>query len=493
MQRAFVSNILLLILINVLIKPFFIFGIDLAVQNETDKGAYGLYFALLNWAYLFQIISDFGLQNFNTRHVSRFPHLLAKYFPNLLLIKLLLSVLYFGVALLLAWGVGRYHAEALGLLAILLVNQILVQMTLFLRSNLSGLGYFRLDSWLSSLDKLLMLLFCGAALWAHHHSGTGPFPILWFVLAQTLALALTTGVVYGILNKKAHLPFDPYLITRFRSGWPVIRLLFRKSWPYALVILLMSAYTRLDSILLERLLPDGAYHTDVFAGGFRLLDALNMFGYLFASLLLPMFARLLRERLPVEPLANTGFRLIWTGSWTAAVAIFSYRVELMEWMFSGKTDVAYRAGVSGILIWCFVAVCTTYIFSTLLTADERLKEMNRFFAIGIGIDLGLNLWLIPAFQAYGAAIAALSTQVFVALGMVVLCLRHYRFKADAGLLLRWAIFSGGVWLWVVFGLPQMPFGWLAQFAAAIGFGGVWALLTGWVQVKKLLAQNLTSE
>ena len=95
MRRAFITNMLLLVFVNVLIKPFFIFGIDLTVQNRAEPGAYGLYFALLNWTYLFQIINDFGLQNYNTRHVSSHPHLLEKYFPNLLIIKILLSVVYF--------------------------------------------------------------------------------------------------------------------------------------------------------------------------------------------------------------------------------------------------------------------------------------------------------------------------------------------------------------------------------------------------------------
>jgi tripartite ATP-independent transporter DctM subunit len=48
----------------------------------------------------------------------------------------------------------------------------------------------------------------------------------------------------------------------------------------------MFAYTRLDAVLLERMA--GPAHADVYASAFRLLEACNMLGYLFASLLLPM-------------------------------------------------------------------------------------------------------------------------------------------------------------------------------------------------------------
>ena len=487
MQRSFVLNLLLLIFINLLIKPLFIFGVDLRVQNQAEQGAYGLYFALLNWTFLFQIVSDFGLQNFNTRHVSRFPHLLEKYYSSFLVIKLLLSGVYFCLAMLLAWTVGRYTGAALSLLAILLFNQVLVQLVLFLRSNLSGLGYYRLDSVLSSLDKLLMLLVCGAALWWHQLQGGAYFPVQWFALAQTLALIVTIGIVFFLLQRKTKLAFDPFLLRQSKRGWPVVRLLFKKSLPYALVVLLMSAYSRLDSVLLERLLPDGAYHTDVFAGGYRLLDALNMFGYLFASLLLPMFGRLLKEKQPVEPLGSLGFKLIWTGSWLAAWSIFSYRHELTALMFPGKADLLYRASVMGILIWGFLAVCTTYIFSTLLTADERLGSMNRFFVLGIGWNITINLLLIPSYQAYGAAIASVSTQVIIALSMVGLCLRHYQFFPSKTTVLSWLGYSGGLAL-LANALPNLTWPWYIQLlillpaSVLLAFGSRWI---SWGELRSL--------
>ena len=478
MRRAFIVNMLLLVFVNVLIKPFFIFGIDLTVQNRAEPGAYGLYFALLNWTYLFQIINDFGLQNYNTRHVSSHPHLLEKYFPNLLIIKILLSIVYFFAALLAARFLGGYEGGALSLLAVLLANQIMVQIILFLRSSIAGLGFYRTDSLLSSLDKLLMLFFCGGALWWHGQTQAGSaFPVMWFALAQTLALALTMIVVYAILWSKSSLPLKPQLLTNLKTGWPVIRLLFRKSLPFAIVILLMSAYTRMDGILLERLLPDGAYHADVFAGGYRLLDALNMFGYLFASLLLPMFTRLIAKREPVWPLTLTGFQLIWVGSFTACVAIVCNSHDIIALMFPEKTDHLYRAAVCNILIWCFLAVCVTYIFSTLLTAGEYLKDMNRVFIAGLLLDLILDLTLIPHYHAWGAAIAALSTQSFVALGMVWLSYQKFDQRPRLANVVRLVLFSS-LLLVVAFLLIQ-PSGWQwpVKFFAIL-FSGLLLSLVG---------------
>lgn len=467
MRREFLINISFLLFINLLIKPFFIFGIDLAVQNQVGA-EYGAYFALLNFTYIFQIISDLGIQNFNNRHVSRHPATLQKYFPNLLALKLLLSGLYVVISMLFAWLALGYEAALLPLLLILLANQALVQGVLFLRTNISGLGYFWLDSLLSSLDKLLMLLFCGLLLWSGFFAG--PVTVLQFAFAQTLALLCTVAFVWAILRKKVALSSRPAWLRDFRRGRAALIVLLKNSFPFALVTLLMSAYTRLDGILLERILADGRAHAEVYAGAYRLLDAANMLGYLFASLLLPMFAQLLRRGAPVRPLVSVGFRLIWAGSICVAACVFFARRELVELMMPLRAS-AYRWDTLGILIWTFVPVGATYIFSTLLTADGRLMQMNRYFLVGIVVNVALNLALAPRLQAVGAAWATLGTQSFVALAMMGLCLRHYDLRPSWRGLARVGAYTGLSLLcgWLLFYHTTLH--WFAQ-AGALALGCV---------------------
>ncbi len=468
MQREFVVNLLLLVLINLLIKPAFIFGVDLSVQNRLPLGDYGLYFTLLNFAYLFQILSDFGLHSFNNRHVSRHPHLVSKYLPVLLVLKVLLSALYVLIATAMAYWVAGYDGRAVRLLLIILLNQVLVQGILFLRSNISGLGYYRLDSTLSSLDKFLMLLTCGALIWwlppAHLTAET-------FAWAQTLALGVALFAVGIILRIKGRVSLR--LPAYSRSRWQsLLLMLFRESAPYALVILLMSAYTRLDAVLLERLLPDGHFHADVYASGYRLLDAANMLGYLFASLLLPMFARLLGRQEDVRPLTALAFRLLWAGAVLLAAVVFFARADLMGWMMPTRAN-AYRWDTLGLLIWAFVPMGVTHIFGTLLTADGQLLKMSRFFAIGIVLDVLLDLWLIPRYQAIGAATAALCTQTFVAVAMVIFCLQRFHWRLSVQVVWPFAAYGVGV---LAIGAALFTFLSIAWWLSAVALGGVAFLL-----------------
>ena len=194
-----------------------------------------------------------------------------------------------------------------------------------------------------------------------------------------------------------------------------------------------------------------------------------MFGYLFASLLLPMFARLLKANESIRPLTSLSFKLIWAGSVTLAAAIFFAREDLLRLMMPERAN-TYRFEVLGVLIWAFVPVSVTYIFSTLLTARERMMRMNRFFVVGIVLDLGLNLLLIPHWQAIGSAVAALATQVFIASAMIWLCVREFEFKPSRLGLVQTFGFLAFTVLGDWFLFETLTLAWTIKFATALGLG-----------------------
>ena len=53
MQKKFLSSLGLLVLLNLIVKPLFILGIDAEVQNRVGQEDYGLYFGLLNLSFIF--------------------------------------------------------------------------------------------------------------------------------------------------------------------------------------------------------------------------------------------------------------------------------------------------------------------------------------------------------------------------------------------------------------------------------------------------------
>ena len=148
MNREFLLNLLFLITVNLLIKPFYLFGIDRTVQNTVEPGVYGVYFALFNTTFLFQIINDLGIQYYNNRSIAQHRPALRRFYPNVLVLKGLLGLLYLAVVFVFTWLAG-YRAGLFPMIALLAFNMILISFVQYLRTNLSGLGRYRADSFRS--------------------------------------------------------------------------------------------------------------------------------------------------------------------------------------------------------------------------------------------------------------------------------------------------------------------------------------------------------
>jgi len=75
-----------------------------------------------------------------------------------------------------------------------------------------------------------------------------------------------------------------------------------------------------------------------------------------------------------------------------------------------------------------VPIATTYIFGTLLTANGSMKQLNTMASISMALNIILNLILVPRYQATGAAISSLATQIFAASAQVFIAVKVFGFK-----------------------------------------------------------------
>ena len=182
MRRTFITNLALVLVLNLLVKPFYILGIDAEVQVRAGTEAYGGYAALLSLSFLLNILLDLGITNWNTRHIAQNTEAMREQVGRVLTVRALLVVLY-AVGVFVGAFVLGYRGTQLGLLAILVLNQALVATILYLRSNIAGAQRFATDSLLSVLDRVLLIIICSWLLWGKVASG--PFPIIWFAWAQT--------------------------------------------------------------------------------------------------------------------------------------------------------------------------------------------------------------------------------------------------------------------------------------------------------------------
>jgi len=441
MQKKFISNLILIVILNLLVKPLAIFGIDAGVQNRVGTEAYGLYFSLLNLSFIFNIVSDLGINNFTTRNIARYPKVMPKYFGQILGFRMVLFVFY--VVLTLSTGfIAGYRGEALYFLSVLILNQLLATLIAYFRSHFGGLHLFKTDAIVSVLDRLLLILLCGSAFFME--SSLGKFEIEWFIWLQTISYTVTLFIAFILLVREIGIP-------RLQIKRTVSYAILRQSLPFATLVLLMMLYTRSDSVLLERLHPRGAFESGIYAKGFRLLDAFYMFGMIFANLLLPLFARSLKEQYEkVLPLLRMASSLLIGGSILIAFICHFHAEQILGWIYHNELHQASQP--FQLIMWGFIGMSTSLIFGSLLTANGELKLLNYFSLFGVVLNLGLNIVLIPKLGANGAAISCLITQGTMALVQFILCMMRFGYSLYELGIFKFFLFSG--WM---YGLHLLPF------------------------------------
>ncbi|MCB0707479.1 MAG: oligosaccharide flippase family protein [Saprospiraceae bacterium] len=475
MKREFLINMAFLLGINLLIKPFYIFGIDRGVQNIVGAENYGLYLSLFNFAFILGILNDLGIQNFNNRHISQHRHLVVKYVSSLFSLKLLLSALFL-IVLFLGGLLLGYSVNFPQLLFFIGVNQILSSFSLYLRTNASGLGYYRWDSFFSILDRLFLIGIVGYLLWLSPERAA--FKIEWFVWSQTASLTLTSLILFTFLRPKL-------------QGWKLrfnrlkFLALLRQSLPFALVILLMTMYTRVDVVMLEQLLENGAREAGIYGGAYRILDAANMLGFLVAGLLLPMFSRQLKTKESVVPLLQLSFRILMTAAILLSSASWFFRSEIMQLLYWEATP--YWGSVLGVLMISYLALCGTYIHGSLLTANGQLRSMNLLFAGAILLNIIGNYFLIPHYGAVGAAAMTVVTQTLAWLGQWGLVQKDMHVGIDGSTLIR---LLGLLLILVGIGLFALPalvasIGWLPALLSYLAAGGCSAAFLKLIPLREL--------
>jgi O-antigen/teichoic acid export membrane protein len=213
--------------------------------------------------------------------------------------------------------------------------------------------------------------------------------------------------------------------------------LLKKSFPYAVLITLMMLYNRLDSVMLERMLPKGKLQAGIYAQGFRLLDAVSMFALLFAGLLLPMFARMIKKNEDFSALLCSAASSLLVFATLIAINCAVFSVNLIQWRYNEHIFEAAQTFV--FLIISFIPIATGYIYGTLLTANGSLKQLNWMALAGLLSNVALNLYLIPLYGASGAAIATLLTQFFTAIAQMFIAYRILPLKVNSRLSLKFIL------------------------------------------------------
>lgn len=390
-----------MVLLNVLIKPLWIFGIDRQVQVVVGAEVYGKYFSLLSLVFVFNIFLDLGITNYANRTIAADYSSLSSIVSNGIVAKLFLSLLYTVSLLIIAKSTGVQDNK---LLLLLILLQVLTSFLLFFRGVVSAFQLFKTDSVLSVIDKGLMIVLAG--IWLYTSLFNRKFDVYEFVWLQIITIIITLLISILILNRRKAL-----FLSGFNRG--AIKEIILQSIPFALTVFFMGLHNRTDAFLLERIHSNGAYEAGIYATAYRLLDAANMIGYLFASVLVSYWSKHVNDTNSIKKsLLFSHQLLIPSGILVALIAVFLNQ-PLFELLYHHKNDYA-----ADILKWCLITIVpyfVIHIYATLLTATGKIKILMRLVIAASALNILLNIFLIPAYGAKACVFSGIVSQTTLAL------------------------------------------------------------------------------
>jgi O-antigen/teichoic acid export membrane protein len=262
-------------------------------------------------------------------------------------------------------------------------------------------------------------------------------------------------------------------ILSFRFDRVFSRNIIKQSYPYAILILLMSFYNRIDLVMLERLLEDGKVQAGIYAQSFRILDAAAMFAFLFAGLLLPIFSRMIKHNEPVNEILRLSVTFLILPAISFVLLSGQYGTEIIDLLYN--EHLAESSGIFPVLMLTFIFISCTYIFGTLLTAGGNLKLLNLLACITVILNIILNLVFIPKYKAYGSAVSSVISQGFFAISQIILAKQVFKLKINKLFILKIFIFA----LCLFFTLKMVKVfetGWIMGFFLGIFI----AILLAWM-------------
>jgi O-antigen/teichoic acid export membrane protein len=395
----------------------------LRVLGPANAGDY--YFAVNTFVW-FDIITNFGLNTYLTREVSRHRDQARRYLGNTTLIRLALSLLV--VPLLLSFIGLRQTviadltspASRQAIMSILLLYVGLIPNSI--STGLTALFYAyekaEYPAVITSLSTLLKVaLGTGVLILGYGIVGLAGMSIVVNLVAL-IVLSLTARQLFPVLRGSWRLRLDA-LRDRTRS---LRRDMIRASWPLMVNHLLATLFFKVDVFLMESIL--GSEPLGLYSIGYKFLDALNVVPSMFTMALFPVISRQAREDRP----AFTRFYHLGTKILVALALpltiLTTVVAQEMVLVLGGADYLPGAADALRLIIWSMPIGWINSLTQYVLIALDRQRYLTRAYLVGFGFSFLANLMLMSRFGYRASALLHIGAELVLFVPFIIGVLRE---------------------------------------------------------------------
>ncbi len=273
-----------------------------------------------------------------------------------------------------------------------------------------------------------------------------------------LAASYCAAALFLVISLRRLGPFG------WRLSPAVLRDWLSESVPLGLGDVLRGLVFQVDTLLLGLL--QSAAVVGVYSVAYRLLGPINWVPLAILTAIFPAFARAAgADREGLDRTFGTSVRLLWIAALPIAVS-FCVCAEPIVRLLAGP-EYLEAARPMRVVIWIVCLTFVSYPFRFLFTALGHPRLFAALVALGLGIQIGTELWLVPRWSYWGSCTGSvLAEGVFAAMGLY-LC-RRLGVSGVAWAGLGRALLAAAVMAALLWPLRAEPMMLLAPAVAAAG-------------------------
>jgi len=363
---------------------FFLF-----IAHRLGELATGEYVAAFAYSTLFAFFIDLGLSQVLIREGARYPHLASQLLTTSLRAKAVLAVVTWlvllgSVSILGSFGIPHPRLPLVAVAGLVAI---------FDSFALSGYSYFRARQELSYEAIALVLQKIGVLL-----AGVATLLVMPTPLALGIAILVGGFIGYGWLSVALLRHVDTAAYVRDLES---ARLLKASFLPFAIAGFFSTAYAQLDSVLLSALVGNAAVGLYSVAA-----KTMNAFGFIPAAFVAALYPTLsavfLSNKSLFVSITQVAIRYLLLVSLPIATGLFVLADAFVLRLGPGYAPAATAVRI---LLPSLPFMFLTFPFGALLNAANQARKQTTILGLGLGFNLAMNMYLIPAFGFIGASVA----------------------------------------------------------------------------------------
>ncbi len=361
----------------------------------------GKYYFAISFTAIFAIFIDLGLASVLIREVAKAKDKAQNLLSSILVIKIPLAIFSL-LAVVILINLMGYPELTKHLVYLSAICMILDSFTLTFFATIRGFHNLFFESIAAIIFQLIILSFGLTVL----HFGMG---LRWLIGALVAASVFNFIYSISLIKFKWRIKLKPVINPQ------LIKTIIKIAIPFALFGVFQKLYMYLDTVLLSVLAGDK--YVGLYQIAFKIIFALQFLPMAFMASLYPAFASYWasnKEQLVVSFERAMNYLIIISLPIAVGIIVLADKIVLIF-----KSD--YTAAILPLqLIMCsLLFIFLNFPIGSLLNACDRQKINTRNMGIALFASVAMNIILIPKFQAVGASITVVATNLLMfLLGMI---------------------------------------------------------------------------